>query len=134
MVLLFVQAMASWEKFWKLAHTKIIACLQALQRASELGLQRVILETDALMVVQSVMSVETDRSSASGLVWERKALLRFNFVSWSVIHNPRSCNNMVAHRLAALGADLSPNLVSVRDNIPSCTQVLVAKDLASVIS
>lgn len=61
-----------------------------------------------------------DRSSASGLLWELKDLLACNFVSRSVAHNPLCCN-MVAHSLAALGADLSPNLVSVRDSIPPCT-------------
>jgi len=116
------------------AHAEIIACLQATQRAIELGIQKIILETDAAAIVKALMSNVMDRSSASGLLWELKDLLACNFVSRSVAHNPRSCNNMVAHRLAALGADLSPNLVSVRDNIPSCTQVLVAKDLASVIS
>jgi ribonuclease HI len=121
------------EKVLEPAHAEIIACLQATQRAIELGIQKIILETDAAAIVKALMSNVLDRSSASGLLWELKDLLASNFVSRSVAHNPRSYN-MVAHRLAALGADLSPNLVSVRDNIPSCTKVLVAKDLASVIS
>ena len=58
-------AFGKLEKVFEPFHAELIACLQALQRAPELELQRVILETDALMVVQSVMSVETDRSSAS---------------------------------------------------------------------
>lgn len=49
-------------------HAEIIACLQAVQRATDLGLQKVILETDALMVVQAALSSTDDRSSASGLV------------------------------------------------------------------
>lgn len=60
-------------------HAEIIACLQALQRASDLGIQRVILETDASMVVQVAKSAELERSSASGLIWELKDLLAGNF-------------------------------------------------------
>jgi len=60
-------------------------------------------------------------------------LLFCNSVSHRVMHNPHSCN-LAAHSLAALGADLSPDTVSVRDNISHCTQVLVAEDLAAVDS
>jgi ribonuclease HI len=112
-------------------HAEIIACLQAVQRAADLGLQKVILETDALMVVQAALSSIDDRSSASGLVWELKALLRCNFSSWVVAHNPRSCN-LVAHGLAALGYKLSPE-TAVFDNIPMCIYELLANDLAPVI-
>lgn len=35
-------------------HAEIIACLQAVQRAAELGLQKLVLETDAAIVVQDV--------------------------------------------------------------------------------
>jgi hypothetical protein len=78
------------------------------------------------------MPTEMDRSSASGLLWELKDLLACNLVSSNVAHNPRSCN-LVAHSLAALGASLSSDVMSVRDHIPPCIQTLVANDLASVI-
>ncbi|XP_066373799.1 uncharacterized protein [Miscanthus floridulus] len=39
-------------------HAKIIACLQALQRAVELEIQNVVLATDATMVVQAWTSSE----------------------------------------------------------------------------
>jgi ribonuclease HI len=91
-------------------HAELIACLQALQRAADLGFQNIILETDATMVVQAALSSDADRSSASGLVWELKDL-RCNFNSRVVAHNPRSCN-LVAHDLAALGYKLSSNIAS----------------------
>jgi hypothetical protein len=49
-------------------HAEIVACLQALQRAADLGVQRVILETDATMIVQAVKSADFDRCSAGGLM------------------------------------------------------------------
>jgi ribonuclease HI len=46
------------------AHTEIIACLQAVQSAADLGIQNIILESDAAAVVNAVLSMEMDRSSA----------------------------------------------------------------------
>ena len=102
-----------------------------MQRAADLGMQRVILATHAAMVVQAVTSPDFDRSSASGLIWELKNLLASNFVAFDVVHNPRSCN-LVAHNLAAHGASLSQGTDPVLDSIPYCIRSLVAKDLASV--
>ena len=112
-------------------HAELVACLQAVQRAVELGVQNIILATDAAEVVRALSTSAVDRSSASGLVWELKYLLHCNFLSQVVIHNPRSCNQ-VAHSLADCGARLGSGTVSVRDSIPVCTQTLLARDLASV--
>jgi ribonuclease HI len=111
-------------------HAEVIACLQAIQRAADLGVQRVILETDASMVVQAVKSSDYNRSSAGGLIWEMNDLLASNFASFAVNHIPRSCN-MVADSLAALGASLSVGAVPVMDSIPNCIRRLVANDLAA---
>jgi len=112
-------------------HAELVACLQAVQRAVELGVQNIILATDAAEVVRALSTSAVDRSSASGLVWELKYLLHCNFLSQVVIHNPRSCNQ-VAHSLADCGARLGSGIVSVRDSIPVCTQTLLARDLAPV--
>jgi hypothetical protein len=109
-------------------HAEIIACLQAVQRAAELGIQNLVLETDATMVVQAISMSELYRSSVSGLIWELKYLFNCNFASRVVIHTPRSCN----YELVIVRAGLSPGSISVRDYIPSCNQVLVANDLVSV--
>ena len=53
-------------------HAEIIACLQAVQRAAELGIQNLVWETDASIVVQAISMSELDRSSVSGLIWELK--------------------------------------------------------------
>jgi hypothetical protein len=87
-------------------HAEIVACMQAVQRAAELGVQRIIVQTDAAMVVQAVNSEDFDTSTASGLIWELKDLIACNFSSVNLVHVTRSCNT-VAHNLAALGATLS---------------------------
>jgi ribonuclease HI len=112
-------------------HTEIIACLQALNRAADLGIQKVILETDAVMVVHAVNSSDFDLCSAGGLIWELKDMLINNFTSYVVVHNPRSCNS-AAHSLAAQGVFLISGATPVQDSIPRCTRILVANDLASV--
>ena len=91
-------------------HAEIIACLQAVQRAAELGIQNLVLETDATMVVQAISMSELDRSSVSCLIWELKYLFNCNFASRVVIHTPRSCN-LVAHELATAGSGLSPGSI-----------------------
>ena len=94
-------------------HAEICACLHAVQRAADLGFQRVILATDASMVVQAVISSYFDRTSASGLIWELKSLLASNFVAFDVVHNPCTCN-LVAHNLDALGASLRHEQLKLR--------------------
>ena len=87
-------------------HAELVACLQALQRAADMGIQRIIVETDAAMIVQAVRSADYDRCSAGVLLWELKDLLRGNFLMYRVIGTSRSCNK-AADGLAALGASLS---------------------------
>ena len=76
-----------------------------MQRATELGIQKIVLATDATSVVQAVTSTIADRSSACGLIWELKDALTSNFVSKIVAYNSLSCNS-AAHALASLGASL----------------------------
>ena len=109
-----------------------MACLHTVQKTVEIGIQKIVLATDAAVVIQALSRGCVDRSTASGLIWELKDMIHCNFASNVVVHNPRSCN-LVAHSLAAAGAGLSSGIVSVRDSIPNCTQVLVANDLTSVI-
>lgn len=53
-------------------HAEVVACSQGIQRATDLGVQKLILETDASMVAQAIKSTDNDRTSAGGLVWELK--------------------------------------------------------------
>ena len=49
-----------------------IACLQGVQAACNLGIGRLILETDALKVKQALSTEEIDLSVAGGIVQELK--------------------------------------------------------------
>ena len=70
-------------------NAKLVACLQAVERAVELGVQKIILATDAAAVIQALCTQGDDRSSASGLVWEFKDLIHCNFVSHVAVLRPK---------------------------------------------
>jgi hypothetical protein len=83
-------------------HSELIACLQGVQVASDLGIGKLILETDALNVQQVVQAKDFDIRPEGGLIEELKSLARSNF-------NAFVCNflgrdgNRAAHVLAGLG-------------------------------
>jgi hypothetical protein len=78
----------------------IVACLQALQWATE---QKVVLETDAMMVVQAANYLDFDRSSASGLLRDLKESLFCNFTSTVVAYNSHFCNLLLLTDYLPLG-------------------------------
>jgi hypothetical protein len=88
-----------------LFHSELIACLQGVQVASDLGISELILETDALNVQQAVYAKGFDTRPEGGLIEELKSLARSNF-------NAFVCNflgrdgNRDAHALAGLGLQL----------------------------
>ena len=69
-----------------------IACLQGVQAACNLGIGRLILETDALKVKQALSTEEIDLSATGGLVEELKFIVSTSFVSFECVHVPRTCN------------------------------------------
>lgn len=101
-------------------HAELVACLQAVQKAVELGIQK---------IVQALSTECVDQNTTSGLVWELKDSIHCNFVSNVVTHNARSCN-LVAHSLVAAGVGLTPHIAAIQGSIPICIQIMVANDLA----
>jgi hypothetical protein len=77
-------------------HGELIACIQGTQAAVVAGVGRVVIETDALAVVQAAYSEDYAVSDVFSLVEELRSLSVWNFISWSVQQCPRSCNR-VAH-------------------------------------
>lgn len=65
--------------------------MQGVQAAAELGVTKLIIETDALMVRQAVKTNEYELDGAGGLVRELKDALQLNFVDYDVIFSPREC-------------------------------------------
>ena len=79
-----------------------LAMLYAVNEASRMGCQKVILETDAVALKQAIISDLYDYSSLGVLFKEIRAVLQSAFQSCKVETCPRACN-ISTHCLAAHG-------------------------------
>jgi ribonuclease HI len=104
--------------------------LQGIQAAIDVGVGHVVIESDAVAVVQAVYPSTYDLSTVTHLAEELRSLLYLNFISWLVQQRPRFCNR-VAHELAALGSSCDPAEVPVLESIPAHILYLIADDSAS---
>jgi hypothetical protein len=64
--------------------TEVVAALKAFQRAAQLGMTHIILETDASVVASALCSMEIDRSANGCLVRQIQDLTRMEFSCCSV--------------------------------------------------
>lgn len=106
---------------------EIVACLQGVKAAIELGISYAIIEIDALLVQQAATSEAYNMSTIGGLIKELKELCRLNLFSFSFQFKPRECNR-VARALAALGSECSEEDHPIVENLPNCISMLVADD------
>ena len=108
-----------------------IACLKAIEFASELGMGRIIIETDATLLKSALQSSEFDLSRNGVLFREAKFQLLTNFIDYKVMYCKRACN-IVAHVLATNGASLVSGAVMLwHDLVPDFVSLVVASDLAA---
>lgn len=110
---------------------ELVACLQGVQAALDLGIGRLVIETDALMVVQACTSTAYDMSSVGYLAQELRSMVDSNFQFFKFAYVPRECNR-VADALAEQGVGCVMGAVSLMGSLPACIQTLVADDLAMV--
>jgi ribonuclease HI len=110
----------------KIAHalqpcqTELMACIQGIKAAMHLGVHRVVLETDALIVTQALQTTDFRLSMMGGLVYELKDLLATEFFEARVSYTPRFCNK-VAHELARFGSSCQGDIAFLPGNLPDCT-------------
>jgi hypothetical protein len=109
--------------------TKLIACLQGVQ--ATIGIEHLILEMDALMVKQALLSEMHSLSAVRDLVEELKCLTELNFISFECVHVSINYNK-AAHVLAALGVGGVEGKEHVSCNPPDSVDVIVADDLSSL--
>jgi len=78
---------ADWLRSWNLCRARSLpVSIQGVQAAIDAGVAPVIIETDALAVVQAVYSSTYDLSATVNIVTELRNLLSLNFISWRVQH------------------------------------------------
>ena len=86
-----VKAGAGREPFLQNAfHAELLGCLAGLKAAANLGIQRVALETDAVLVKTALEDDAYRLSAMSGIVTELRLLLMTDFGSYKVGVCPRT--------------------------------------------
>jgi hypothetical protein len=97
--------------------------------AANLGIGRLILETDALLVQQALTSCSYDSSMEGGLIQELKYLCSLNFIELSCNFLGRAGNRAV-HALAGLGYECVEGEALITSSIPNDVLVIVSDDLS----
>ena len=111
-------------------HAESIACMKGLEIAAFLGMQNVLIETDAEILKAALTSQEYDLSALGVLFREIKCRMFSEFVNCNVSKCHRSCN-LVADCLAAHGANSGDVDSSLwLDHAPDFIYNLVSADLA----
>ncbi|KAE8814839.1 hypothetical protein D1007_07853 [Hordeum vulgare] len=112
-------------------HSEVLLTAEVgLRLASELGVQKVVLKTDAL-VLKEALKEEGVNFSCLGVVFDRlRTFIRSQFMGYKIEHCPRMCNQ-IAHALAAKGTLRAGMTDSVSDGCDPCVSALVTSECAS---
>ncbi|XP_066373674.1 uncharacterized protein [Miscanthus floridulus] len=110
-------------------HAELIACLQGVHVASNLGIGNLILETDAINVQTALQSQSYDVRPEGGLTEELKSFASLNFRNFTCNFLGRA-GNKAAHVLASLGYDCVEGEALITSAIPDDIVVIVSDDLS----
>jgi len=106
-----------------------LGILRSIERVAELGMTRIIIETDAEILGRALTSEEYDRGSDGGLFRQIRNLMDSQFVFCSVSVCPRICSS-VADKLAAHGASaINAGSCVFMSQIPNFVYDLVSSDM-----
>jgi hypothetical protein len=86
-------------------HAELLVCLAGLQEVAKLGITRIILEVDATMLKDAILTDDYRLTPTGGVITEIKQLIGAEFMSFTVSVCKRVCNS-VAHALAVSGCNL----------------------------
>ena len=104
---------------------ELIASIEGVKAAISLGVNNIIMETDAQQVVWAIQGDDFRLAVVGDLVHELKELVVENFATFLVKYAPCDCNR-VAHELASIGSrshDLAPSVLA---GVPNCILFLVS--------
>ena len=87
-------------------HAEGTTLSHAIQVADQLGMGKVIFETDCINLKHAMTTSEYEFTPIGVLVNDMKFRLQVNFIDASVVYAPRACNKP-AHELAALGVGVA---------------------------
>ncbi|CAN6293500.1 unnamed protein product [Urochloa humidicola] len=114
-------------------HAEMLACLMGIKVAGELGVSKVEVETDSMMVKLALESSSFSLAPTGAIAFEIKSLISLCFASCKVSFCPRDYNK-VAHAVAAQGCKCPQNSALFWEGTPPGVEDQVASDLAASIS
>ncbi|KAJ0089020.1 hypothetical protein Patl1_32530 [Pistacia atlantica] len=98
------------------------AALQAVILVADIGINQIILEWDALQVVNDLLRDKENWGQVGLISMDTKAISR-NFQTFSV-HHVKRASNVIAHTLAKDALTIDDVLVELED-VPNCIGPLV---------
>jgi hypothetical protein len=119
------------ESLMNAQYAETVACLKGIEYAESLGIERIIVETDATTVVDTINNPDSDRSPLTMMFREIRAKLLYDFSFSSVSHCPRACNS-IAHILAAIGLNGNSEHLIWQESVPEHVSVLVSSEKAGL--
>jgi len=84
------------------ATAEATACWTAIDIAASVGISKVQVETDSLLLRNGVLTDKMDQAPAGVIFQDIRRVIRDHFLSFECLHVPRLCNSF-AHEIAALG-------------------------------
>ncbi|KAF8722557.1 hypothetical protein HU200_022387 [Digitaria exilis] len=106
-------------------HAETVACFKGIEHAARLGLDKIIVESDAASVVNAIKDSEHNRSPLATMFREIRVRLMYDFSFGSVSYCPRACNS-IAHTLAAMGLNCNSDPLLWDESVPGYVSVLVS--------
>ena len=108
------------------------ACWTAIDIAASVGISKVQVETDSLLLRNGVLIDEMDQAPAGVIFQDIRRVIRDHFLSFECLYVPRLCN-WSAHEIAALGMSWDVGMSEVWEYpVPVFVQNLVARELAEL--
>jgi hypothetical protein len=108
-------------------HSEVIGCREGVRAAVEMGMQKLVIETDSLLLKMALESNSFALAPTGGLLYDIKCTLNDSVSSWSCSFCPRECNK-VAHAMTAQGCKYPHGTVLNWIDTPSGVEDLVARD------
>jgi ribonuclease HI len=114
-----------------ICHAETLACIKGLEQASVLGLEHIIMETDAkvVVIVNAIKNQLFDRSSLGMMFREIRARILYDFNECTISHCPQACNE-VAHTIASMGLNCKNGSMVWQDHLRESVNLLMPNDLS----
>ena len=79
-------------------HAEALACVLTTEASAELGIHRMILESDSQVLVHALNSGEYERALIGVLLRETRSICHANFESFSYSFCNKNCNNCICSK------------------------------------